>query len=342
MAKCPALSLNIGMSRPFLAILALTSLSGCQLPFYGQAIRGQLEIRSRERPVARLLRDPSTPDPLRARLQSARSIVAFAETHLGLSAGKNYTTYADLGRDQVLWSVFATPELSVEPVTWRYPVVGSLAYQGYFSHQHALAFAASQSRSGRDVAIAPVPAYSTLGWFNDPLLNTFLEDEPHQLAALIFHELTHKRYYRAGDTAFSEALAVAVEREGVRQWLRHQGDRAGLLTHERQLAASDAFVERILSTRATLADLFAGDAPDAVKRAQKRKILDQLQSALRERLPTGKAGSAGSHFWLGSALGNAHLNVISAYHQRVPEFERLFRTCDGDWELFYAEVAKLP
>jgi predicted aminopeptidase len=330
------------MLRILLALVTMSSLSSCQLPFYGQAVRGQIEIWGRQRPVSHLLKDPSTPEALRSRLELAQSIVAFAETHLALAAGNNYTTYADLQRDHVLWSVFAAPELSVEPVTWNYPVVGSLAYQGYFSQRQALAFAERQRTAGFDAAVAPVPAYSTLGWFKDPLLNTFLTDEPRQLASLIFHELTHKRYYRAGDTTFSESLAVAVEREGVRRWLLHRGDRVGLVDHEKSLQASDQFVDRVLAARSALATLYASDESIPAKRSRKRQILDELQQGIRERFPKAKTPSATHSFWLQAPLNNAHLNAVSAYHIRVPEFERLLKACDGDWERFYAEVSKLP
>jgi predicted aminopeptidase len=330
------------MFRLVLALLVMSSLAGCQLPYYGQAIQGQMEIWRLQRPVARLLKNRSTPEDLRSRLQVAQEIVAFAEEHLSLPAGDNYKTYADLKRDYVLWSVFATHELSVEPVTWKYPVVGALGYRGYFAQTEAQAFAEEQRAKGLDVAIAPVPAYSTLGWFNDPLLNTFLKDPPRQLTSLIFHELTHKRYYRPGDTAFSEALAVAVEREGVRRWLRHQNDLDGLAIYERRLRAVDDFVRRVLRTRSNLANLYASELPEAVKRTRKREILDGLQAEIRDLLSATGSKTKTDAFWLDEVLGNAHLNVISAYYLRVPEFERLLKACDGDWERFYAEVKELP
>ncbi len=330
------------MFRMILAFLAVSALPGCQVPYYSQAIQGQWEIWRLQRPVANLLKNPATPGDLRSRLLLAQEIVAFAEEHLSLPAGNNYRTYADLKRDSVLWSVFATPELSVEAVTWKYPVVGALAYRGYFSPDQAQTFADKQRADGLDVAIAPVPAYSTLGWFNDPLLNTFLNDPPRQLASLIFHELTHKRYYRAGDTAFSEALAVAVEREGVRRWLRDHHDVDGLATYERRLRAVDDFVRRVLTARDTLKTLYASDLPEQAQRTEKRKILDALQADIRQLLTGSGSNSATDSFWLDAPLGNAHLNVISAYYLSVPEFENLLETCDGDWERFYVEVKRLP
>lgn len=329
------------VSRLLLAALALLGLSACQLPYYGQAVQGQMEIWSRQRPVAQLLRRPETSPELRAKLKLAQEIVAFADEHLELPAGGNYSTYADLERDYVLWSVFATPELSITPVTWEYPVVGALAYRGYFQEKAAHAFAEEQRSKGFDAAVAPVPAYSTLGWFKDPLLNTFLNDPPVQLASLLFHELTHKKYYRAGDTAFSEALAVTVEREGVRRWLRHQGDAEGLARYERRLAALDDFVRRVLDTRTRLETLYHSDLSDTAKREQKRQILDDLQAELRTLL-TAAGKRKTDDFWLAAPLSNAHLNVVSSYYLRVPEFEALLRRCDGDWTKFYEEVAKLP
>jgi len=328
-------------SRVLLAVLAVSSLAGCQVAFYGQAIRGQAQILSKQRPVERLLARPSTPEALKERLRTAREMVAFAADHLELPADENYTTYADLGRDYVLWSVFAAPELSVDPISWDYPVVGSLDYRGYFSQAAAEAFADKLRAKQLDVAIAPVPAYSTLGLFDDPLLNTFLDDKPTELASLIFHELTHKKYYRAGDTSFSEALAVAVEREGVRRWLRHQGDSAGLADYERRLKAVDKFVRRILETRRGLKELYESAIGDAEKLTRKQAILSELQGEIR-RLLTAAGKSPKDDFWLREPLGNAHLNAISAYYLRVPEFERLLAAKDGDLGQFFEALKGLP
>jgi predicted aminopeptidase len=330
--------------RP-LRLIALSAatlcIAGCQVSYYGQAIRGQTQILASQRPIDRVLADPSTPPDLKSKLTLAKELVAFAESDLQLPAGKNYGTYTDLHRTYVLWSVFSTPELSVEAISWKYPVVGSLEYRGYFSEPAAEAFAEAQRDQGCDAAVAPVPAYSTLGVFRDPLLNTFINDPPEELAALIFHELTHRKIYRPGETAFNEALAVAMEREGVRRWLKTRGDSAALAKYERRLQAVDSFVRKVLNTRDALAQVYGSSIPDEAKRLRKREILDQLQDEIRA-LFTAAGKSGKDAFWLKEPLTNAHLNVISAYYLHVPGFERILAEQGGDLAKFFEAVQKLP
>ncbi len=321
--------------------LATLSTSACKITYYGQAARGQMEIWSKQRPVAALLAAPTTDPELKDRLHLVADILAFAESELLLPAGGSYATYADLGRDAVLWSVFAAPPLSVEPVTWHYPVAGKLDYRGYFVERRAEEFAARLRKKGLDVAVAPVPAYSTLGWFKDPLLNTFIEESPALVAGLLFHELAHRKYYRPGDTSFSEAFAVAVEREGALRWLQSRGDAKELALHRRRLAAIDSFTSRILETRAELEALYSLPLPDEEKLRRKAEVLAALQVHVRHAI--SRAGeSAANRFWLRDDLNHAHLNAISAYYLRVPEFERLLADCGGDLARFYEAAAALP
>jgi predicted aminopeptidase len=327
--------------RRTVSIAALLGLAGCQLSYYGQAIRGQTQILAAQRPVTRILADPTAPQDLKSRLTLAQELISFAEEELLLPAGKNYQTYADIHRKYVLWSVFATPELSSKAIAWSYPVVGSLEYRGYFSENAARAFARAQRDKGLDTALAPVPAYSTLGVFRDPLLNTFLHESPEELAGLIFHELTHRKIYRPGETSFNEALAVAMEREGVRRWLRKQGDPVQLAKYERRLQAVDSFVRRVLQTRESLNALYQSPIPEETKRLRKRQMLDQLQEQIRAQL-TAAGTSRKDDFWLQEPLTNAHLNVISAYYRDVPRFERLLADQNGDLRKFFTEVENLP
>ncbi len=200
-----------------LALVPLLALAaqGCrQVAYYGQAVAGQVEILNLQEPLPRLIEDPATPEALRQRLALVMDIRRFAESGLSLPAGGHYLAYADLGRPFAVYSVFAAPEFSLTPKTWCYPVIGCAAYRGYFSATAAREYAAGLREASYDVYVAGVPAYSTLGWFRDPVLNTFIHREPADLAALVFHELAHQVLYVRDDTTFNESFAKVFVVEG--------------------------------------------------------------------------------------------------------------------------------
>jgi predicted aminopeptidase len=204
------------MRKSWALLVALVGLlAGCNtLGYYNQAAKGHLALMAAARPIADWVEDPATPDALRERLLRAKEIRRFAAESLGLPDNRSYTAFADLQRPAAVWNVFATPELSLELKTWCYPVLGCAGYRGYFERADAEAMAAELQAAGFDVNVVPVPAYSTLGWFNDPLLNTFIYAPDVELARLVFHELSHQIAYARDDTVFNESFATAVEREG--------------------------------------------------------------------------------------------------------------------------------
>jgi len=316
-------------------------VAGCQASYYGQAINGHTEIWWKKRPAKALIADPDTDEELRAKLELVGEMLEFAEKELYLPYDGNYTSYADLEREYVVWSVFAAPELEVDPVSWTYPVLGDLDYRGYYKEEAAQKFGDGLREDGLDVAVVGVPAYSTLGWFRDPLLNTFIDYDEDDLASLIFHELSHKKYYRHGDTEFSEAFAVAVENEGVRRWLKSRGDTEGLAKFEKGIRKVDDFVQMLLDGRAELDSVFTSDLSDEEKRVQKAEILARLQKKVRDTLRAAGREPEDT-FWLRDDINNAHLNIIATYYLKVPEFEQVLRDCGGDLELFYQTVEAMP
>ncbi len=322
------------------AVAFAGSLASCQVNYYGQAAIGQLEVVRKQRPSKKVLADSETSEDLAEQLRLVERLIAFAEEELLLPNGGNYTKYADLGREYVLWSVFATPELSVEPVQWTYPIFGGLDYRGYFRQEAATKFGEKLRAKGHDVAVAEVPAYSTLGWFKDPVLNTFVDWDEEDLAALIFHELAHRKYYRHGDTEFSESFAVAVEQEGVRRWFRAQGDQEALTSFETGLGKTNRFVSRILRERSALEQLYASDLTEHEKRQAKRARLDELQVYIRGLLRDAGRDDEDT-IWLRDNLGNAHLNIVATYHEGIPRFEALLKECGGDLAMFYERVKDL-
>ena len=206
--------------RIWIPILVLAVVAGCQsLAYYTQAVGGHFDVLSRARPVSDWLADPATPPELRARLETARHIREFASKSLGLPDNGSYLSYASIDRPYVVWNVFAAPELSVEPKLECFPFAGCVSYRGFYSEDDARRHAERLREAGYDVYVGGVPAYSTLGWTDDPLLSTFIRYPDAQLARLVFHELAHQLVYVKNDTTFNESFAVTVEEEGVRRWL---------------------------------------------------------------------------------------------------------------------------
>ena len=213
------------MTRWIFAIAFVTVLGGCtNLGYYYQAVEGQMQIWHRSRPIKQVIDDAQTPAQIRERLELVLRVRDFASAELALPDNGSYRKYADVERPFVVWNAFAAGEFSVAPKEWCFLFAGCVGYRGYFSQAGAERFAEDLKRQGLDVFVAGIPAYSTLGWFDDPVLNTVVRYPDAQLAQLIFHELAHQVFYVAGDTMFNESFAVAVELEGVDRWLARDGD----------------------------------------------------------------------------------------------------------------------
>lgn len=316
------------------------ALAGCaELAYYRQAVAGQWALWQARRPVAEALADPAATPELRQRLQTARELQTFASAELALPDNGSYRDYADLGRSWVVKNVFAAPELSLEPRQWCFWLIGCLSYRGYFDAEAAQRLADDLRARGDDVYIADVYAYSTLGWFADPLLNTFIHWPAARLAELMFHELAHQRLYVANDTAFNEAFATAVGRLGAERWLEQRG-----AAHERAEFALDGrrreqFLQAVATARERLAAVYASSSGDAAKRADKQRILAELRDRYRQ-LKREWGGYAGYDSWFARDLNNAKLAGVSAYHRLVPAFAALFAREGRDFAAFYraAEV----
>ena len=328
-------------ARAGAAALAACLLAGCSGASYLlHSASGHLQVLSARRPIPDVLRDPATDESLAGRLREVEQMRAFAQTELALPAGGSYRDYADVGRDYVVWSVVAAPALSLEPRRWCYPVVGCLSYRGYFELARAAAEARRLREAGYDVYVAPVQAYSTLGWFDDPVLNTLLRGPPWYTAGVMFHELAHRRLYIPGDTAFNEAYASAVQEEGERRWLAAHGDRDALEDHARHRAAHAAFLDLVAGTRDELEALYAGPLPDARKLARKDEVLRGLRARYAE-LRRGWGGYRGFDRWFAQDLNNAKLALVATYNDLVPRFAALLASLDGDMAAFHRAAEDL-
>jgi predicted aminopeptidase len=317
----------------------LGSLGSCStVGFYAQALQGQMEVFDKARPVDIVKADPTTKPALKDRLEVVERMLSFAEKDLRLPAKDQYRRYTDLNRPYVVWVVYAAPEFSVEGKTWRYPFVGELEYRGFFKEELAEREAERWRKKGFDVFVGGVSAFSTLGVFRDPLLNTFIGRSEADLAELLFHELTHQRLYLSGDTDFNEALATVVGREGARRWLRSQGRAADLRKYEQGLRVENEFVQIALATREELRATYArSQSDDKAKRAAKAEILDRLKQNLMA-MDRRHGGSLKMEHWLAKPVNNARLNTIATYHRMVPGFEAVLNRHQGDLEAFFEEV----
>jgi predicted aminopeptidase len=327
------------------SLLALASvLCGCSsVGYYAQAVKGHCQVVSRQQSCDKLIADTNTAPELKARLELAGTLCAFAESDLGLRARGAYRRYADLERPYVVWNIYAAPEFSLEAHTWWYPFVGSLDYRGYFEEEAARRYARKLARNGADVHVEGVEAYSTLGWFRDPLLNTFLHHFEPILAEVLFHELAHQQVFAPGDTDFNEAFATVVGKAGVRRWLTANGNRTALADYDAALERNRAFVGIVQEARLELKQLYAATRDETrheTVAAGKERILAKLREDFAELLTQSDA-FAGYEPWFAENLNNAKLNSVATYYDLVPAFDRLLASHHGDLEAFYAAVRRL-
>jgi predicted aminopeptidase len=342
----PACRVRRSSIHSVLACLLVVSLFGCQtIGYYAQAVNGQLAVWRATEPIETVLDNDQTDPVLRQRLVLVSEIREFASNDLSLPDNESYRRYADLKRPYVVWNVFAAPEFSLVPVRWCFPIAGCVGYRGYFSREGAEKFAARLKETGLndkdlDVFVGGVPAYSTLGWFADPVLNTFIGYRDAELARLIFHELSHQVAYAQGDTMFNESFATTVELEGVRRWLEHTGRSDQFEAFIAGRRRQQDFLELVTRTRERLNGIFEEEMPDEEKRSRKVDAYTQLREEY-VKLKHQWGGFSGYDRWFGESLNNAKMGSVAAYNQLVPAFQRLLAEHDGNLKPFYGAVTKL-
>lgn len=326
-------------AAPKLALLGLLlSTTSCRtVGFYSQAVGGQVEIFAKRQPVEKVAA-ASDDAELKHRLALTQRLLAFAESELDMPSHGSFEQYADLGRDHVVWVVHAAPELSLEKKRWWYPVVGCQSYRGYFSATGAEKETRRLEAAGYETWTSKVDAYSTLGYFRDPLLNTYIRREEVDLAELIFHELTHQRYYLRGNTAFNEAMAEAVAREAVRQWFVHTGRPDMVRRYEARLDRVAQARQAIGNCANELQAIYATSAPDEVKRRKKAAAITDLKARLQQL--RGEWGR-GLKSWIDGEINNPRLNSFTTYEQDVPRFTHLLKDCDQHLPTFWTRVKTL-
>ncbi len=335
------------LKRAVLLTLALLA-GGCStLGYYAQAVGGHLAVMRAARSIDDLVADPATDPALKKRLEQVGAAREFASRELALPDNGSYRAYADLGRPFVVWNVFAAPEFSVDPEQWCLPFAGCVSYRGYYDKANAEGFAAQLRQEGFDTHVAGVPAYSTLGYFNDPILNTFLRFGEWEAARVIFHELAHQLLYVRDDTLFNESFATAVEAEGMRRWLARSAtaeQRQAYEAHQRRKAQFIALVADFRDRLRTVYIVYtAGRGPEEQRRA-KAETMAEMKRSYAE-LKAGWGAYAGYDHWFAGEPNNAKIASVALYTQWVPAFERLLEQEGRDLPRFYrrvADLARLP
>ncbi len=326
-----------------LSLLLVLLLASCSsLGYVGQAAWGQGRIMVKRQKIARLLADSETPAELKEKLELVERLREFATGELKLPAGGSYRSYARLPpapgggrRAAVVWNVVVAPELSTAPLTWCFPVAGCVSYRGYFSEARARRFADRLAAEGHDVSLGGAAAYSTLGWFADPVLSTVIDYPETRLAGLLFHELAHQLLYVQDDTRFNESFATTVEVEGVRRWLAATGQPPSVLAaYLEEQRRQDEVATLMLAYREWLREAYGKDKTDEWKRRRKGEVLAELRAELEA---LGGVASA----WARRPLNNADLASAGDYHGLVAGFRRMLELQHGDLPAFYREARRL-
>jgi len=322
------------------SVVVLLTASCSTLSYYAQSVAGGYSVLAGREPIDEVLDDPDVSDDVKDKLKSVLKIREFATSDMQLPDNDSYRTYVDLKRPYAVWNVFAAPEFSMDMKEWCFLFVGCVRYRGYFDEADANAYADELRQEGLDVYVAGIAAYSTIGWFDDPMMNTIIQRDEIRLAGLIFHELSHQVVFIKGDTAFNEGFSVAVELEGVKRWLEKNGTPELLDKYQARKARHKQFVELVTRTRNQLEALYKQAMAVDEMRKQKVGIIEQMQSEYQQ-LKTGWDGFAGYDRWFSQPVNNAQISAVTTYRDYVPAFQNLLAQKNHDMPAFYKAVEVL-
>ena len=318
-------------SFSLLAVLTV-GLTGCSTAkYYSHAAVGHLQLTAGQAPIHELIQDQKVEKKLKRQLQLVIELREFAETKLNLEVGKAYSKYKQLDRSAAVWVVYAAPAFSLELKSWNYPIIGEYQSKGFFKKAMAMDYAGGLKEKGFDVYLGEATAYSTLGWFNDPLLSTFLEDNDEQLAEVLFHELTHRTYYLKGDTMFNESFATAFARQGVQLWLKEKGEFQKLTKYQDTIKREDEFRGVLQQAKSKLGIIYknADDTPEDILQKRKQQFIQSFKTSclnLRKKWNSKNALKG----WIEGDVNNAKLGASSVYLSKVPYFTELWMESGED------------
>ncbi len=331
---------NDFLKKAIFALLFI-GLGGCSSAgYYWDVLSGHAELLNAQRPLDEVLGDPAVSVQTREILKTMRQAREFASQELGLPDNDSYRYYADLGREYAVWNVVAVPRFSLSSKQWCFVFIGCVSYRGYYRQAQAQDYADLLQAEGLDVQVSGARAYSTLGWSDDPLLNTMLYRLEARQVGIIFHELAHQQLYIKGDSTFNESFATAVEQEGIRRWFIAMGDVEAFQHYQDSQQRDEQFKQLLLQTREELQTLY--QAKENVDDKQKEKV--RIFSELKQHFTAlQKSDSAFSVYetWMAQDLNNAHLALIATYNEHVPAFAQLLIEKQGDMPAFYVALEEL-
>jgi predicted aminopeptidase len=321
-------------------ILFFILLTSCSKVLYlSQAIRGHFRIMGSREPIEKMIETDQLSIETQKKLKMALLVREYASKELGLPLNRSYTVYSKVKDQYVGWNVYCAPEFSVEPKEWCFPIAGCVVYRGYFSKKEALEFAQKMDEKGFDVFISPISAYSTLGWYNDPLLSSHMRLDSIHLSRLIVHELAHQKLYIPGDSRFNEGFAASVERYGVLRWLKSIGRDDQIVQALKIQDEEDIMIEKILNARSLLSEIYHSNSDSKSLSQKKDSIFHDLKMDLCNGNCAGinflKAGDEDFEF------NNAYLVPINTYYSLGPIFQSILNSVDGNLPQFYIKVKEL-
>lgn len=270
-------------------------------------------------------------------LEIAKAIRLFAVNTLSLPDNGSYRSYVPLKRRYPVWTVVAAEEFSVSAKNWCYLVIGCASYRGYFSREAAHKYAETLAQEGLETAVGGAAAYSTLGWFNDPLLPSMFADGEATFAETLFHELAHQVLYVNGDSDFNEAFASVVGEHGAKRWLTANNPSL-LAKYLERLNAYNDFIELLLQTRERLARIYASGVDVFQMRLRKHRTIADLKNEYGKLKKERWQGQGWFDQWFRSEINNARLASVATYRARVPSIRVLLNQCDHDFLKFYRRL----
>ncbi|MGY9014580.1 MAG: aminopeptidase [Rhodospirillales bacterium] len=327
----------------FILAFFTMGLTGCSTAkYYSHAVFGHLQLTTGLTPIRKAIKQDETNKELRRQLELVTELREFAENKLSLDVGKAYSKYKRLDRSVAVWLVYAAPTFSTKLQTWKYPIVGEYQSRGFFKERMAKEYSAKLHNQGFDVYVGEAIAYSTLGWFSDPLLSTFIGDSDEELAETLFHELTHRTYYLKGDTMFNESFATAFAQKSVQLWLKEKGEEKRLEQYRQELKRRDEFRSLLQETKNGLSLIYKNVNNGSEAILQKRKQ-DSIQSfkvtciAFRKKWNSPESLKS----WIDEEVNNAKIAASSVYLLKVPYFNRLWHQANEDPDAYLEMVRTL-
>lgn len=317
----------------------MVMMTACSnVSYYSQSVLGHSRLMLARQPVDKVL--VSADDELARQLNLSKELKRFAVDELALPDSRSYDSYVDLEREFPVWAVVAAPEFSIDPKQWCYPIIGCAAYRGYFKHKKALNYASRLAADGYETSVGGASAYSTLGWFADPLLPSMMRYGDVNFAETLFHELAHQLIYLKGDSGFNEAFATVVGQQGVIRWLQENRP-SELVVYQEQLGATAQFNDLLIEYKKRLKILYLSDVNTLNKRLDKQRLFEQLKQDYQQLKENKWRGRGWYDSWFSKPVNNARLASFSTYYERVPAFNQLLMACNNDLSAFYKTIFTL-